>query len=386
MRLRRFKAPSMREAMERVRDELGETAIIVSSEEQSDGSVEVTAAAERTPVVPGEDRRKPDQSTYNPVREQLEMRLKTRLNEEATNIALDNADNLGLIADDIAPVLGDHRMPDILAERILQAVRAHSSNDAQAALAHSLDINLAFQPIGERLPGSVMLIGMPGSGKTVTAAKLAARAVLAGQQVDFITADAVRSGALAQSKAYADVLNQDVAEVRGADELAMMLDTRAELGRSRPCIIDTPATNLHDRAELDHTARLVQAGRSTHPDNVVEPVGVLAAGGDTEDMADAASFFAQMGCRRVIITRTDATRRLGGVMAALATSRLAAAEFGIKPYLAGGLTPATPNRLAELTLTKSTTSAPQSNLLPRRTTRNSDTNVTPLGTSETTSA
>lgn len=91
-----------------------------------------------------------------------------------------------------------------------------------------------------------MLIGTPGSGKTVTAAKLAARAVLAGQQVDIITADAVRSGALAQSKAYADVLNQDVAEVRGADELALMLDTRAELGRNRPCIIDTPATNLHD--------------------------------------------------------------------------------------------------------------------------------------------
>ena len=393
MRLRRFKAPTMREAMARVRDELGETAIIVSSEDLPSGGVEVTAVNERRG-----DNRKVEDTNFSPVRDQLELRLKARLRGEAraTQTASTPPPGLnapGLATTDLATVLGDHRVPAALADRLLQAATAHGNDDARAALAHSLGIALDFQPIGDQLPGSIMLIGTPGAGKTVTAAKLAARAVLAGQQVDIITADAVRSGALAQSQAYADVLNQDVAEVRGADELALMLDTRAELGRSRPCIIDTPATNLHDRAELDHTARLVQACHGTAPETKVEPVGVIAAGGDTEDMADAAQFFAQLGCRRVIISRTDATKRLGGVMAALATARLAAAEFGIKPYLAGGLAAATPARLADLTLTKSATSAPQPSLMPRRATAPTPSApVTPIngtpptGTTEPTSA
>ncbi|MGD1934636.1 MAG: AAA family ATPase [Candidatus Phaeomarinobacter sp.] len=380
MRLRRFKAPTMREAMARVRDELGDRAIIVSSEELASGGVEVTAVNERR-----SDARQADDANFSPVRDQLELRLKARLRGEAKATQISNAPALGLTATDLATILNDHRVPEALAERLLQAANTHDSNAAEGALAHSLGIALDFQPIGAQLPGSLMLIGTPGSGKTVTAAKLAARAVLAGQQVDIITADAVRSGALAQSKAYADVLNQDVAEVRGADELALMLDTRAELGRSRPCIIDTPATNLHDRAELDHTARLVEACRGAESDTSVEPVGGIAAGGDTEDMAEAAQFFAQLGCRRVIISRTDATKRLGGVMAALATARLAAAEFGIKPYLAGGLIAATPSRLADLTLTKSTTSAPQAALTPRRATA-SVTHISGTPTTEPTSA
>ncbi len=363
MRLRRFKAANMREAMARLREEMGETAIIISTEDLPDGRVEVTAASERRKDT-STDRRQAEDTAYSPVRDQLEMRLKARLRGEAR--ADGTTRGPGFVSADLAAILQDQRIPEPMSERLLNAASAHDGDDAEAALAHALGMVLNFQPMGEKLPGSIMLIGTPGAGKTVTAAKLAARAVLAGQQVDFITTDAVRSGALAQFKAYADVLNQDVADVRGPDELALMLDTRAELGRARPCIIDTPATNLHDRAELDHTARLVVAGRSATPDNIVEPVGVLAAGGDIDDMTEAAQYFAQLGCRRVIITRTDATRRLGGTLAALATARLAAAEFGIKPYLAGGLAAATPRRLATLAITKSATSAPRPNILPRR--------------------
>ncbi len=373
MKLRRFKAPSMREAIARVRAELGETAIIISTEDLPTGGVEVTAASERRASAQSDDtgrmqdrrgdRRQTTDNASNSVRDQLEMRLRARLRGEIRETP-DNGS--GFAASDIATILADHRVPELLSERIARAARAHQSDDAQTALAHGLDIALSFQPIGETLSSSVMLIGPPGAGKTVTAAKLAARAVLAGQQVDFITTDAVRSGALAQFKSFADILNQDVAEVRGPDELAMMLDTRVELGRNRPCIIDTPATNLLDRSELDLTARLVEAARTSSPEDAVEPIGVLAAGGDTEDMAEAAQFFAQVGCRRIIITRTDATQRLGGAIAALAASRLAAGGFGIKPYLAGGFAAATPQRLAEMTIAKSASSAPAARILPRR--------------------
>ena len=46
MRLRNFTAPSMQEAMARVRQELGADAIIVSTDDTTAGEVRVTAAVE----------------------------------------------------------------------------------------------------------------------------------------------------------------------------------------------------------------------------------------------------------------------------------------------------------------------------------------------------
>ncbi len=349
MRFRRFKAPGMREAMARVREEMGEDAVIVTTEQLPDGSVEVTAAAERPRPAPP-----PRVSEPTTLESRLEQRLRARLRAEAQATGTNTPPAASVCLADIEAVLAFHQVPDAARQTMLRAAEAHEATDAPAMLARALEGALAFQPIGDALPRSIMLVGTPGSGKTVTAAKLAARAVLSGQGVDFITADAIRSGALAQSKAYADVLNQDVCEVRGADELAMLLDTRAEIGRDRPCIIDTPAANLLDSSEVDLMARLVQAAAPAG----VEPVAVIAAGADALDMAEAAILFARLGCRRAIVTRTDATRRLGPVITALADAGLAAAELGIKPYIAGGLAPATPVRLAELITARSTATPP----------------------------
>jgi len=361
MHLRRIKANSMREAMARMRAEMGADAIIIACEDLAGGGVEVTAATER---------RRSDSPAISPVAEQLNLQLQARLRGEARAEPSDGANPHSPATGTIAALLAHHRVPDLLLARISRATRAHPASTAQTALARGLEMCLSFQPIGDKLAGSLMLIGMPGTGKTVSAAKLAARAVLAGQQVDFITADTMRSGAVAQSKAYAEALDQDVVAVRGADELALMLETRADLGRNRPCIVDTPATNVHDDSDVDHTVRLVQAARESAAAAGIEPIGVMAADGDAEDMADAALFFAELGCRRVIVTRTNATRRLGGVIQALAAARLAAAEFGIKPYLADGLVAATAPRLATMLIDKSATAArnprPQAAATPRR--------------------
>ena len=339
MRLRRFKAPTMRDAMARVRAELGEDAIIVASEETPDG-VEVTAAAERaaTPRTPVSFVAT-ESGADLPLADRLSLRLKARARAEARAATVDHPP-----ADirDLEDLLAAHRFPLNLARRIAMAARACEAETDNDALSHAIRMTLSFQPVGETLARPALLVGLAGAGKTVTAAKLAARAVLAGQAIDFVTADAARAGALAQAKAFASVLNQDICEVRGPDELALLLDTRAELGRQRPCIVDTPALNPLDRGDMDQIARLVQAARPAG----VEPIAVIAAGGDGEDAEDAARVLAGLGCRRAIITRCDATRRLGGALGAVAAAGLALAGLGIKPYLAGGLVPATPARLA----------------------------------------
>lgn len=345
MRLRRFKARTMREAMAMVRAAMGDDAIIVATEETPDG-VELTAASEGPPArlagpAPAPP---PFAGTDLPLTDRLTLRLKARARAEArAGVAADDGAR-SPAAGEIEDIIQAHRIPDPLARRLAMAAGASEAESETDALTAALAMTMQFQPVGETLAGPALLLGLPGAGKTVTAAKLAARAVLAGQAIDFITADAARAGALAQAQAFAGVLNQDICEVRGADELALLLDTRAEMGRARPCIIDTPALNPLDRGDIEQISRLVQAARPAG----VEPVAVIAAGADAEETADTAAILADLGCRRVVVTRCDAARRLGGTLGAVSGAGLALCALGIKPYLAGGLVAATPARLAAL--------------------------------------
>ena len=76
------------------------------------------------------------------------------------------------------------------------------------ALSHALDLRLNFEPLPLAPRAPVMLVGMPGSGKTVTLAKLAANAIMDGKTPDLITTDTQRAGAAAQGQAYSQLLDQ----------------------------------------------------------------------------------------------------------------------------------------------------------------------------------
>jgi flagellar biosynthesis protein FlhF len=74
---------------------------------------------------------------------------------------------------------------------------------------------------------------------------------------------------------------------------------------------------------------------------------VLPGGMDTAEAADLAAAFAAMGAGQLVATRLDQTRRLGGILAAAASGRLALTEAGIGAGAADGLVPLTPAFLAE---------------------------------------
>jgi flagellar biosynthesis protein FlhF len=67
----------------------------------------------------------------------------------------------------------------------------------------------------------------------------------------------------------------------------------------------------------------------------VEPVLVLSALGDTEEAAAYAGAAKAIGARRLLITRLDMARRLGGLLAA-AECGLALAGASITPHFAFG--------------------------------------------------
>jgi flagellar biosynthesis protein FlhF len=244
-----------------------------------------------------------------------------------------------------------HGVPKLLAADLLKSAKQMESEDALSALAYALDLRFTLDPIPALPNRPVMLIGPPGAGKTVTVAKLAARAVLLGRGVDIISTDTLRAGAKEQMQSFASILKEDLVCVNNSAELEARLSDLRRREPRRPCFIDTPGTNPFSRAELKDLRTFVRALD-------VEPVLVVAAGSDAAELSDIAHVFSTHGVQRFIVTRIDAARRLGGILAAADSAKLSLAQFSMTPYIGRGLSTMNPMSLARLLLDEPRTQSP----------------------------
>jgi flagellar biosynthesis protein FlhF len=302
MRLRTFTAATMSEAMALVRARLGADAIIVSTEEGDDGATRVTAAVEHaerpSPAV------EPD------------------------------------VIDVLNEALSGHGLSPILVEKILCAALPFETDDPLLALSSAFATFFTFAPIEACRP--VLLVGPPGAGKTVSIAKLATRAVMAGQAVRLVTADTVRAGAIEQLEAFARVLQLPLHRAESAQRLAPIA---AEAKPGEQLLVDTPGINPYSAGDRRELAVLIA-------ESGAEPVLVLPAGGDAHDTVEMARIFRDLGATRLVVTRLDMVQRLGSVIAAADGLRLGFAEAGISPDIAKGLAAFNPVVLARLLLPK----------------------------------
>ena len=245
--------------------------------------------------------------------------------------------------DKINIALTFHAVPPLLRDELVRAARALDVEDAQSALACAFDARFAIEPIAALPQRPVMLVGPPGAGKTVTAAKLASRAVLLGRGVDIVSTDALRAGAKAQMESFTSILKEDLICVTTPDELQAHLEATLTESPRKPCIIDTPGTNPFCTDELNDLRKFVKTLD-------IEPVFVAPAGIDAQELADMAQIFSTLGVQRMITTRIDACRRLGGLLAAADNAKLRLAQFSMTPYIARGLATMNPMSLARLFL------------------------------------
>lgn len=318
MRLKSFTAPTMPAAMQMVRDELGEDAIIVSVRQsrRKGGEVRITAAVEE-PAFDGSPADGGDAPRPAASAQALEVIRRT---------------------------LEQHGTPGRLVERIVSAARILGSGEPTAALAAALDDGFRFAPLPERgVDAPVMLVGPPGAGKTTAAAKLAARAVLAGAPARLICADAVRAGAAQQLAAFARLMDVALVEAHGVSALSQAVVAR---GRDELVVIDSAGANPFDAAEMSELAALSDAAEA-------EPVLVLAAGGDAPDSAETAQVFAAIGADRLFATKLDAARRLGGLLAAAEAASLKFCDASLSASVAKAPHPLSGAALARLLVSPS---------------------------------
>ena len=163
-------------------------------------------------------------------------------------------------------------------------------------------------------PAKILMVGLQGSGKTTTAAKLARRLAADGRRPLLIAADRARPAAVEQLELLGRTVNVDVftaAGLRGADGAARV--TREGLRHARQgghdvVIVDTSGRS---QADEDLMRELEQVRSVLEPDRTL-----LVADAMTGQAAAtvAGGFEERIGITGVILSKTDSDARGGAAL------------------------------------------------------------------------
>jgi fused signal recognition particle receptor len=164
----------------------------------------------------------------------------------------------------------------------------------------------------------LFLVGVNGSGKTTTAAKLAARRLEEGHSVLLAAADTFRAGAIEQLAIWADRLKVPVVRHReGADPSAVLFDAiaAAKARGIRTLLVDT-AGRLHTKQNLmDELAKMRRIAGREVPGAPHQTLLVLDATTGSNGLAQARRFVEAAGATGVVLTKLDGSAKGGVVLA-----------------------------------------------------------------------
>lgn len=353
MKIKRYFAKDMRQAIARVRDEQGPDAVILSNR-KIDGGVEVVAAVDydeslfsaslldagdaptadaepprqpaKTRAAPKQPAPTPTAATARPVweadpaiaamREEMNA-IRNLLETQLSGLAWGELGKRKPTRSALLRKLADLQLsPQVVRETVSRIAEGTDLKDAWrkalGLLAHRI------QETDDRIladGGVVALVGPTGVGKTTTVAKLAARFALrhGPQSVALVTTDTFRVGAVEQLRTYARIMGVPVRVANGTEDLRAALE---DLYDRRLVLIDTAGVGQRDQ-RLGEQLGLIQSGSP-----LVQTYLVLSAVCQRHGLDEAVQAFRQVPLEGCIVTKIDESTGLGGLLSTLIENQL----------------------------------------------------------------
>lgn len=255
------------------------------------------------------------EKTAKAVRGGLELLTGRRLSEEDCE-QLETT----LIAADFGP-----RLAMDLVDRAREAFREREIKSAdEIALFLKEELKKEFPPqeseprFASSGPTVVLVVGVNGTGKTTTIAKLADYYKRQGLKVLLAAADTFRAAAVAQLKIWAERVGCDIVPGQeGADPASVAYNAvEKALAQEYDLVLVDTAGRLHNKKhlmdELEKISRVVRKKIAEAPHEVL-----LALDGTTGQNAvqQARIFTADVGVTGLIVTKLDGTAKGGAVLA-----------------------------------------------------------------------
>lgn len=363
MRVERYQEDDMRKAMVKVREELGNDAVLISSR-RVDGRTEVTAASEYDPEHMEAQLKKYAESRSPAGNEGSSRDFLFEMMSESSETVGNSAPSLISMQEELAKLRklfegelaqltwreAGNRQPNRMAllarleeigiSRVIGVMlmgKVLPCSDLEIGWTKTLSLlgKLIKRPQKNVLEegGVIALLGPTGVGKTTTAAKIAAQFALrhGRNQVAFITTDVIRVGGSEQLISLGSALGIPVQVAATREELERTLDS---FSNRKLVIIDTTGINQRDAGLVEQFESL------THNDVSIDPYLVLPATSQESVISETIRAFSGIKLAGGIVTKVDENGSIGAVLSGLIRHRLPAAFIGNGQNIPEDLVPA----------------------------------------------
>ncbi len=352
MKIKRFTAETMRDAIRAVRDTWGPDAVILSNKKLGNG-VEITAAIdfeedaveqlatemEQTPVTPTIESLRPETAAIRqtPTLHSPEASLLNTAPEQSqiSDLRREISDLRGLIEGELTQLawrkIGQRNPQKAALMRRLSGLGLNRElceklipfelpqGDDEGAWKKSLLELASMLAEGDHdlleTGGTYAFIGSTGVGKTTTVAKLASQYALrhGADKIGLITTDCFRIGGVDQLSTFGQLLNIPV--FLATDQLELS-DTLDQLSDKQLVLIDTAGMSQRDLELSKQFATLTGAGHN------IKFYLTLSATAQQAITNEIMRVFGDIDLAGTVITKVDEAASLGGVLSALINYQL----------------------------------------------------------------
>lgn len=198
-----------------------------------------------------------------------------------------------------------------------------SGEDARRALATEIRDRLVRVGSGAfelgPAPAVILFVGVNGSGKTTTIAKLAARLKAEGHSLVLAAGDTFRAAAVEQLRIWGEQLDVPVVAQRtGADPGAVAFDAvvAAESRGYDAVLVDTAGRLQNKQHLMDELAKIRRVIQRRLPDQPRHVLLVLDATTGQNGLSQAEGFSREAGVTGIVLTKLDGTAKGGVALAA----------------------------------------------------------------------